>query len=108
MIRPAIIVCLSLASAACGSRVEDIPYGFRAVERPNPKMPEEEYFVPNARQVLPPILVACGIDEFRLLRGEEGELSFEFDMPADKETNISRCVEKRAPKGAYLGPVYTV
>jgi hypothetical protein len=108
MIRSAIIVCLSFAGVACGSRVEDIPYGFRAVERPNPKMPEEDSFVPNARQALPQILVACGVNEFRLLRGEEGELSFQFDMPADKETKISRCVEKRAPKGAYLGPVYTL
>jgi hypothetical protein len=106
----AAIACVSLALVvtACGREAEGIPYSLRVTSASEPRLPQEDYYHGDARRDLPQILEACGIHEFRLLQGEAGEVAFGFDIPADRKSEISSCIQTRSPKGTYLHPVYTL
>ena len=104
-----LILPLALAGSACQPDASTIPYGLRAVEAPNPKLPEEEFYLPEARKLLPTILQACGIFQFREMPGgEQGEVVLQFDMPSEQERTVETCVKERAPNGVFLGPAYTL
>jgi hypothetical protein len=107
-IAPPLLV-LMLLSACQQNGGDTALYSVRAVEGPNPKLPDDKVFVPNARQLLPSILASCGVTDFREFPyGEKGEISFKFELAVRDEKTVARCINAQAHGGVTFEPEYTI